>query len=164
MKAIKRVMMMVAALIAVSTMPAMAQQKVADKEIVGVWYMESFSFEGESNVYNCKDTKYTNVKVYRKDGEYACAILSMNKNGKAQITPHEYGTYSLKNGMYSEMGRSAIPYTWVDKNTSKGKYKNRHDIWKKIENCPKELEQYFIDVCKGVPTPIEQLINEKIFK
>ena len=85
---------------------AMAQAKVADQEIVGVWIVSSMKFAGESKEHI--GDNYNQVKVYRANGEYACAEIIKEKDGNYRILPHEYGTYYLKNGMYSEMGRKAI--------------------------------------------------------
>ena len=106
----------------------MAQQKVNDEDLHGVWLMESFYYEGEDKVKCGVD--YTQIKVYRPNGEYACAEVVKLKNGQFQILPHEYGTYTFKNGKYTEMGRDGI-LNLVDKNTFTGQWMNRHDVWKK---------------------------------
>ena len=48
--------------------------KISDKEIVGVWVMESMQWEGEKKVVCGKASGYTQFKFYGADGEYACAI------------------------------------------------------------------------------------------
>lgn len=72
----------------------MAQQKVTDKDLHGVWLMESFYYEGEDKVKCGVD--YTQIKVYRPDGEYARAEVVKLKNDQFQIFPHEYGTYTCQ--------------------------------------------------------------------
>ncbi len=129
------------------TTHVLAQTKVDDKEIIGVWIMKSFKYEGENKEHISDD--YNQVKVYRANGEYACAEIAKQKDGKYIILPHEYGTYSLKNGMYSEMGREAIKYNWVDKTTSKGRWKNRVDTWKKVTDFPEALTQHILEKCKA---------------
>lgn len=144
---------------------AMAQAKVADKEIIGVWIMESMKYAGEKKNYIGEN--YNQVKVYRANGEYACAEIVKQKNGKYRIFPHEYGTYYLKNGMYSEMGRKAIKYEWVDKTTSCGHWMNRIDTWKKIVDFPEALTQHIVDKCKAnqaSPEDMQQLMKKHIFK
>ena len=110
---------------------------------------------------------YNQIKVYRANGEYACAEIVKDKQGNYVILPHEYGTYSLKNGMYSEMGRKAIKYEWVDKVTSRGHWFNRIDEWKKVVDMPEELTQHVVEKCKAAktsPERIQKLIKQYIFK
>lgn len=142
-----------------------AQAKVADKEIIGVWIMSSMKFEGENK--ELISDSYNQVKVYRANGEYACAEIVKQNNGTYRILPHEYGTYYLKNGQYSEMGRKPIAYQWVDKTTSKGRWMNRIDIWKKVTDMPEALTQHIVDKCKAnqaSPENIQQLMKKHIFK
>lgn len=144
---------------------AMAQAKVADKEIIGVWIMQSMKWEGEDKNYI--SDSYNQVKVYRANGEYACAQIGKDNNGNYVIMPHEYGTYTMKNGMYSEMGREEIKYQWVDKVTSKGRWMNRRDVWKKVVDMPEELTQHIVDKCKASqtsPAKIQQMMKKYIFK
>ena len=144
---------------------AKAQAKVDDKEIIGVWIMTSMKWEGE-NKENISEN-YNQVKVYRANGEYACAQIAKQSNGKYRILPHEYGTYYLKNGKYSEMGREEITYNWVDKVTSKGRWHNRIDKWKKIVDFPKSLEQHIVDKCKASaesPKEMQDLMKKYLFK
>ena len=160
--------MLVMAVALMSALQVNAQTtKVDDKEIIGTWIMESMQFEGEKKVVCGKETGYTQFKYYGADGEYACAQLVLNKDGKVVVMPHEYGTYSLKNGMYSEMGRPAIKdaIVWVDKTTTKGTWKNRHDIWKK-KALPDKVVKYIVECCKTkeTPTEIQQMIKQNLFK
>lgn len=144
---------------------AMAQAKVADKEIIGVWIMESMKYAGEKK--NHIGENYNQVKVYRANGEYACAEIIKQQDGKYRVLPHEYGTYYLKNGMYSEMGRKAIKYEWVDKTTSRGHWMNRIDTWKKIVDFPPALAQHIVDKCKATqasPEDMQKLMKKHIFK
>lgn len=140
-----------------------AQVKVDDKEIIGVWKMTSMKFEGESK--ELINNSYTQIKVYRANGEYACAEIVKLKNGEYYVAPHEYGTYSLKNGMYSEMGRKAIKYNWINKTTSKGRWMNRIDRWEKV-TMPETLTQHIVNKCKAAqsePQHIQQLMKKHIF-
>lgn len=140
-----------------------AQAKVEDKEIIGVWIMTSMKYEGETKEYI--SDSYNQVKVFRANGEYACAQVFKQKDGSYVIAPHEYGTYWLKNGMYSEMGRKAIKFTFIDKTTFGGRWMNRIDRWKKV-NMPEKLTQYIVDKCKATqqePKDIQELMKKHIF-
>ena len=140
-----------------------AQAKVADKEIIGTWIMTSMKYEGENKEYIGPD--YNQVKVYRANGEYACAEVAKMKDGSYIVLPHEYGTYSLKNGMYTEMGRKPIKFTFIDKTHFGGRWKNRIDRWKKV-SMPETLTQYIVDKCKATrqePKEIQQLMKKHIF-
>ena len=166
-KMTKKMMMMVAMLMTATTLMAQGT-KVADKELVGVWLMESMQWEGEKKIVCGKGTGYAQFKYYGANGEYACAEIAMNKDGKCVVMPHEYGTYSFKNGVYSEMGRSTEPGSMVlvDKNTFKGKWNKRHDIWKKQTAMPEKLVKYILDCCrmKETPADIQQMIKQNMFK
>ena len=141
--------------------------KIDDKELVGVWYMESMQWEGEKKTVCGKATGYTQFKYFGPDGEYACAELALTKEGKVVVMPHEYGTYTFKDGWYSEMGREKIKdaIVWIDKTTTKGTWMKRHDIWKKT-TLPDKVLNYLIGCCKMKETPadIQQSIKQNLFK
>lgn len=141
--------------------------KPTDKDLVGIWYMESMQWEGEKKTMCGKETGYTQIKYYGADGEYACAELALSKEGKVIVMPHEYGTYTFKDGWYSEMGREKIKdaIVWVDKTTTKGTWQKRHDIWKKI-TLPEKVLKYILDCCKMKETPadIQQALKQSLFK
>lgn len=167
-KLMKKVMLVMAmALMSVMQMNAQTQ-KVADKEIVGVWLMESMQWDGERKTMCGKETGYTQFKYYGADGEYAAAGIALSNEGKVVVIPQEYGTYTFKDSWYSEMGREAIKDAVIltDKNTYKGRWKTRNDIWKKQPNMPKELTKFILDCCKTKETPdnIQQMIKQTIFK
>ncbi len=157
-----------------NAMPSRAQDKASDREeLFGVWYMEWMKYDKEDEILHIKDTKYTHVKVFRPDGEYACLVLFLRKDGSISLSPHEYGTYSFKNGEYIEMGRKMVPgqseFNLVDENTLTGRWYNSTDQSKKVKDCPKELEQFFVDCCKFRTIPndedgkMEKLIKQYIF-
>lgn len=160
----KLCVMLVLAVVAVcNTVEAKTKQKVADKELIGVWIMESYCYEGEDKVECGKN--YSQVKVYRANGEYACAEVARLRNGQVTIVPHEYGTYSFKDGNYVEMGRENSNLNLVDANTFTGQWKNRHDVWKKSTDMPKELEDYIVNKCKANQMPdanVQKLIKTYI--
>ena len=143
----KLLVIVVMAMACISSLTA----QTTDKRLLGVWVMESMQFDGEEKILcGSKETPYTQFKFYGADGEYACAEIVRQENGEFVVIPHEYGTYIYKNGDYSEMGRPAIPngITWVDDNTSKGRWMNRNDVWKKKTNLSKETVDYIVTLCK----------------
>lgn len=147
---------------------AQRDARPSEKELIGAWMMESMQFEGESKTICGKASGYTQFKYYGADGEYACAELALSKNGKVVIMPHEYGTYTFKNGVYSEMGRPAVKpdeMQLIDKNTFKGRWMNRHDVWKKVA-LSDNVVRYLVDCCKSknVPADVEQSIKQTMFK
>ncbi|MCH5175386.1 MAG: lipocalin family protein [Prevotellaceae bacterium] len=165
---LKKAMMtvLVAVMAMVNATPLMAQQKVADDYLVGTWVMESMKWEGSDK--NLCNSNYSQVKVYRANGEYACAEIVKANDGSARVLPHEYGTYTLKNGRYSEMGRPEVEddaFVVVDKNTTKGRWMNRHDVWKRT-SLPDKLVDYIVAQCKakqeGDPKDIQQMIKTHI--
>ncbi len=164
----KKVMLLMAMAL-MSALQVNAQTtKVADKELIGTWIMESMQFEGERKTVCGKESGYSQFKFYGPDGEYACAEIAMTKEGKIVVMPHEYGTYSFKNGVYSEMGRPAVKadeMQLIDKTTFKGRWMNRHDIWKK-KNLPDKAVKYIVDCCKTKNTPadIQQMIKQAMFQ
>lgn len=138
-----------------------AQQKVVvkafqadDKDIQGVWIMESMQFDGEKKTECGKSSGYTQFKYYGADGEYACAQIFLNNSGKVIVSPHEYGTYTYKDGWYSEMGREKQKDNpkWIDKDTTAGRWKNRNDIWKRVKMSDATV-RYIVDCCKAKVTP-----------
>ena len=162
----KRVMF-VMAVVLMSALHVNAQTaKVADKELIGAWVMESMQFEGEKKIMCGKESGYSQFKYYGPDGEYACAEIVLNKDGKVVVLPHEYGTYTFKNGVYTEMGRSTKDgdMVLVDKTTFKGRWKNRHDVWKKTA-LPDKVVKHIVNCCKSKETPadIQQLIKKNMF-
>lgn len=163
----KKIFLTMAMVLACVAQLSAQTNKISDKEIVGVWVMESMQWEGEKKVVCGKASGYTQFKFYGADGEYACAEIALTKDGKCVVMPHEYGTYSLKDGWYSEMGRPAIKdaIVWVDKTTTKGTWQKRHDIWKK-RALPDRLVHYIVDCCKTKETPadIQQMIRKEMFR
>ena len=131
------------------------------------FYPEGTEIELDGKKIICgKESGYSQFKYYGPDGEYACAEIGLSKDGKVVIMPHEYGTYTFKNGVYTEMGRSTKDgdMVLVDKNTFKGRWKNRHDVWKKTA-LPDKVVKYIVNCCKSKETPadIQQLIKKNMF-
>ena len=165
----KKVLLVLAAvLMGTLQMNAQTTPKVDDKELIGAWVMESMQFEGEKKIVCGKASGYSQFKYYGADGEYACAEIALSNDGKIVVMPHEYGTSTFKNGVYSEMGRPAVKpdeMQLIDKNTFKGRWMNRHDIWKKTA-LPQNAVRYIVDCCKSknVPADIQQQIKQNLFK
>ena len=159
--------MLVMAVALMSALQMSAQVKVADKELVGTWIMESMQWEGEKKTICGKESGYTQFKFYGADGEYACAEIVMTKDGKVVVMPHEYGTYTFKDGWYSEMGREKIKdaIVWIDKTTTKGTWMKRHDIWKKVV-LPEKVTKYILACCKtkNMPADVQQSMKQAMFK
>ena len=159
--------MLVMAVALMSALQVSAQVKVADKELVGTWIMESMQWEGEKKTICGKESGYTQFKFYGADGEYACAEIALTKDGKVVVMPHEYGTYTFKDGWYSEMGREKIKdaIVWIDKTTTKGTWMKRHDIWKKVV-LPEKVTKYILACCKtkNMPADVQQSMKQAMFK
>lgn len=142
---------------------------VTDRDLVGVWTLEWMQFDGEKKMMCGKTTGYSQFKYYGPDGEYACAEIVQIRKGKVVVMPHEYGTYTFKNGVYSEMGRPAVrPSDMVltDKTHFRGRWKNSTESWVKQTNMPEKVVRYIVDYCKLKDTPadIQQSIKQNIFK
>lgn len=162
----KKMMFMMTAMLMCAIGMNAQTAKIADKELAGAWVMESMQYEGENKMMCGKETGYTQFKYYGADGEYACAAIALTKEGKCVLMPHEYGTYTFKDGWYSEMGREKIKdgMKLTDKNTAIGKWKNRHDVWKK-KALPDKVVKYIVNCCKfrEAPADIQQLIKQNMF-
>lgn len=165
MKRMKQILMTMALLMCAVTANAQTAN-VTDRDLIGVWTLEWMQFDGEKKIMCGKTTGYSQFKYYGPDGEYACAEIAMTSDGKVVVMPHEYGTYTFKNGVYSEMGRSASPLTLTDKTHFRGRWKNRSDSWVKQPNMPEKVVRYIVDYCKLKQTPadIQQSIKQNIFK
>lgn len=130
----------------------MAQKsKPTDKDIIGVWVMESMQFEGQPKIV-CGADGYNQVKVYRANGEYACAEVVATTDGGSMIIAHEYGTYSYKDGKYIECGRKSV-MNMTDKTHFEGPWRNRYDKWRKATDMPASLVDYIVDKCKRRTDP-----------
>ena len=162
----KKMLLMTVALICAMQVSAQTA-KVDDKEIVGTWLMESMQWDGEKKTVCGKETGYTSFKYFGPDGEYACCEIVLLKEGKISLLPHEYGTYWLKDGLYSEMGRPATSdgVVFTDKTHFKGRWKKRTEIWVKTD-LPDETVKYILERCKALETPqnVEQQIKSTCFK
>lgn len=166
MRQIKQTIMTLAALLMCAMQVNAQTANVTDRDLIGVWTLEWMQFDGEKKIMCGKTTGYSQFKYYGADGEYACAEIAMTSDGKVVVMPHEYGTYTFKNGVYSEMGRSASPLTLTDKTHFRGRWKNRSDSWVKQPQMPEKVVRYIVERCKLKDTPadIQQSIKQNIFK
>lgn len=143
---------------------------VADKEIIGVWKLEWQQYDGEKKTDVDKTKGYARIKYYGADGEYACAeIVVLSKDGKVMVAPHEYGTYSFKDGIYSEMGRPALKPSdmmLTDETHFHGRWMNCTEGWVKIPDMPEEVIRYIVERCRLTNTPadVELYIKQNLIE
>ncbi len=161
------VMMAMVVAVLLNATPVMAQKKVADKELVGVWLMQSMQYDGEDVIRCGKD--FRQVKIFGPKGEYSAISIALSSRGDIRIFAGEHGTYTFKNGVYSEMGREATTDGVVlkDKTTFQGRFHNRTDIWKKATKFPEELETFLIEKSKSFQGPsakMQRLIKDNCFE
>ena len=124
----------VVALVALFTVSISANaQNKNGNTLEGVWVMEKVQSDGSTTPKVCDNT-YTRVKIYGKDGEYCCAQVFMDKNGKITVSPHEYGTYSYKDGKYNFNGH----------------WSNITEYWNRNPKFPSDLRNLIVSKCKIV--------------
>ena len=166
MRQIKQITLTLAALLLCALQANAQTARVADRELIGAWTMEWMQYDGEKKIVCGKTTGYTQFKYYGPDGEYACAEIVLTRKGTVVVMPHEYGTYTFKNGVYSEMGRPASELVLTDKTHFRGRWKTRNDLWVKHPSMPDKVVRYIVDCCKmkEAPTDVQQLIKQSMFK
>lgn len=159
-------MMTLAVLLLCATGMKAQTARTTDRDLVGVWTLEWMQFDGEKKMMCGKATGYSQFKYYGADGEYACAEIALTGDGKVVVMPHEYGTYTFKNGVYTEMGRPASELKMTDKTHFRGRWKNRNDAWVKQTQMPEAVVRYIVDYCKLKDTPadVAQGIKQTMFK
>ena len=167
MKRMKQLLMTMALLMCAVTTNAQTAN-VTDRDLIGVWTLEWMQYDGEKKIMGGKTTGYTQFKYYGPDGEYAAAGIVLSTEGKIVVIPQEYGTYSLKNGWYMEMGRPALKDAVIltDKTHYRGRWKNRSDLWVKHPQISDKVVRYILERCKTKDTPadIQGLIKQDFFK
>ena len=141
-----------------------------DKNLLGVWLMESMQYDGEKKIICGDEAGFVTLKYYGEDGEYACVFFIRQSDGKYQMSEHEYGTYNYINGVYSEMGRPAgglDALVMVNKNTFKGRWFNRNDVWKKKNDISKKLLNYILETLRREHAissdELQRLIKKEVF-
>lgn len=165
LKVMKRILSLVMLVLTFSTTLMAQNRKVTDKDLQGVWFMEWMQWEGEKKIVCGKTSGYGSFKYYGPTGEYACAELALSKNGEVTVLPHEYGTYSFKNGAYIEMGRKQ-DLTLLDKTHFKCIWTRRHEQWRKCTTLPEKTVRYIIESCKihqGPSADIQKTIIQNVF-
>ena len=85
------------------------------------------------------------------------------------VAPHEYGTYSFKDGIYSEMGRPALKPSdmmLTDETHFHGRWMNCTEGWVKIPDMPEEVIRYIVERCRLTNTPadVEQYIKQNLIE
>ena len=162
----KQMMMTLAALLLCATQVNAQTARVADRELIGAWTMEWMQWDGEKKIVCGKTSGYTQFKYYGPDGEYANAEIVLTRDGVVVVMPHEYGTYTFKNGVYSEMGRPATEQVMIDKTHFRGRWKTRTDMYVKHPSMPDKVIRYIVERCKTKQTPsdVQQLIKQSMFK
>ncbi len=159
----KRILTTVALALA-AFMPAAAQTK-PDPDLVGLWRAEVIQYDGEDPILWREKTNPPFLKVFRPNGEYACALFYLLNNGKEfSIRPHEYGRYTLEDGVYTEMGRPT-EMTVLSDSTYKQRWLNRVEHFKKLKDAPCEVEQFVLEACRlyHPPKELEETIKTNIF-
>ena len=158
-------MMTLAALLLCATQVNAQTARVADRELIGAWTMEWMQWDGEKKIVCGKTSGYTQFKYYGPDGEYANAEIVLTRDGVVVVMPHEYGTYTFKNGVYSEMGRPASEQVMIDKTHFRGRWKTRTDMYVKHPSMPDKVIRYIVERCKTKQTPsdVQQLIKQSMF-
>ena len=145
------------------------QTTVEDKDLIGVWTLEWSQYDGEKKTDISKTKGYIRLKYYGADGEYACAEIVLSIEGKVVVLPHEYGTYTFKDGIYSEMGRPAVnpsDMMLTDKTHFRGRWKNCTEAWVKQPTMPEEVVRFIVERCKLQETPadVQQYIKQNLFE
>ena len=166
MRQIKQITLTLAALLLCALQANAQTARVADRELIGAWTLEWMQYDGEKKIVCGKTNGYTQFKYYGPDGEYACAEIVQTRDGVVVVMPHEYGTYTFKNGVYSEMGRPASELVLTDKTHFRGRWKTRNDLWVKHPSMPDKVVRYIVDCCKmkETPTEVQQLIKQSMFR
>ena len=166
MRQIKQFTLTLAALLLCAIGANAQTARTTDKDLIGVWSLEWMQYDGEKKIECGKTTGYTQFKYYGADGEYACAEIVLTKDGLVVVMPHEYGTYTFQNGVYSEMGRPASELKLTDKTHFRGRWMNRNDSWVKHPQMPDRVVRYIVERCKlkETPTDVQQLIKQSMFK
>lgn len=136
--------------------------RAADKDIVGVWVLKLVAFDNEGQVTPA--LSIARVKIYRSNGEYACAEIVRPINGDLRIAPHEYGTYSYKGGVYTEMGRKGS-LTFTNHDTFINRWKTSSETWRRLKNPPAKMINHIVEACRvqKIPHDIKQMINKNLF-
>lgn len=153
-------LMMLLAFIGVTSIFAQTEQ---EKMMTGVW-----KFNGYTNSKGEKfdmGKNFSAVKIYASDGEYCFAQFFIHPDGTVDVKPHDYGTWSYKNGQYMECGRKGEILS-LTKKEFRGKWNGLEDSWLRVEKLPEKFTTYIMSICRGLDTrsDIKEIILRDIFK
>lgn len=146
----------------VTNVSGQTKYRAADKDIVGVWMLKMVTIDNEGKVM--LGPAIVRLKIYRSGGEYACAEIVRSNNGDLRIAPHEYGTYSYKGGVYTEMGRKGS-LTFTNHDTFINRWKTTTETWTRLKNPPAKMINHIVEACRvqEIPHDIKQMINKNLF-
>ena len=152
-------MMMLMASVCATNVSAQSEQ---EKMMVGVWKFNGYTdakgkkFDGGKN--------FSAVKIYNPDGEYCFAQFFINSDGSVDIKPHDYGTWSYKNGQYMECGRKGEIIS-LTKKEFRGKWNGLEDSWLRVEKLPEKFTTYIMSMCRTLDTrsDIKEIVLRDIF-
>ena len=147
------------AFVAVASISAQTEQ---EKMMTGVW-----KFNGYTNTKGEKfdmGKNFSAVKIYNPDGEYCFAQFFILADGTVDVKPHDYGTWSYKNGQYMECGRKGEIISLTQKEF-RGKWNGLEDSWLRVENLPEKFTTYIMSICRVLDTrsDMKEIILRDIF-
>ncbi|MCR5315381.1 MAG: hypothetical protein K6E52_05740 [Bacteroidaceae bacterium] len=137
-------------------------QSEQEKMMAGVWKFNGYTnaegekFDGGKN--------FSAVKIYNPDGEYCFAQFYIYSDGTVDVKPHDYGTWSYKNGQYMECGRKGEIISLTRKEF-RGKWNGLEDSWLRVERLPEKFTTYIMSMCRILDTrsDIKEIILRDIF-
>ena len=141
---------------------SLAAQSEQEEMMVGVWKFNGYTnskgekFDGGKN--------FSAVKIYNPDGEYCFAQFFIYADGTVDVKPHDYGTWSYKNGQYMECGRKGEIFM-LTKKEFRGKWNGLEDSWLRVENLPEKFTTYIMSMCRVLDTrsDIKEIVLRNIF-
>lgn len=137
-------------------------QSEQEKMMVGVW-----KFNGYTNVKGEKfdmGKNFSAVKIYNPGGEYCFAQFYIYSDGSLDVKPHDYGTWSYKNGQYMECGRKGEIISLTRKEF-RGKWNGLEDSWLRVDKLPEKFTTYIMSICRVLDTrsDIKEIVLRDIF-
>ena len=152
-------LMVLMAIVGVVNSSAQTEQ---EKMMAGVW-----KFNGYTNGKGEKldmGRNFSAVKIYNPDGEYCFAQFFIYADGTVDIKPHDYGTWSYKNGQYMECGRKGEIIS-LTKKEFRGKWNGLEDSWLRVDGLPEKFTTYIMSMCRVLQTrsDIKEIILRDIF-
>lgn len=150
---------MLMALAGVANISAQTEQ---EKMMSGVWKFNGYTNSKGEKVDWGKN--FSAVKIYNPDGEYCFAQFFIYADGTVDVKPHDYGTWSYRDGQYMECGRKG-EIIMLAKEEFRGKWNGLEDSWLKVEGLPEKFTTYIMSVCRVLDTrsDMKEIILRKIF-